>query len=340
MIIFLYGPDTFRSRRKLLELKDKFRRDVDPTGLNLSVLDGSSLDPVDFERALLTTPFLAPKRMVVVDGLLAGRHGKTGLQPFIDLLQQETRDDVIVVFWEGLITQKAPRRSVKAKTKKAPSASSADLLTLLLKQHYVQEFALLTPIETARWATTEIGKRGGTIEPRVLTVLVDLVGNDLWRLNNEIGKLIALADGRPITQALVHELVADRLEEDVFKLIDAVSVRNKPLAIRLIDEQFRSGAKPTELLATLTWHYKNLLLVKAATTDHDFNGRPEYLAAEFGLHPFVVKKLLASAPRYQLSEVQHVYHELQELEFKLKTSQASPEVLFDLLVVTGSVSGT
>lgn len=43
MIIFLYGEDTFRSRQKLKELKDKFIREVDPTGNGIVSLAGESL---------------------------------------------------------------------------------------------------------------------------------------------------------------------------------------------------------------------------------------------------------------------------------------------------------
>ncbi len=42
MIIFLYGPDTFRSRRLLREMKDKFIKDADQDGDSLDIVDGQS----------------------------------------------------------------------------------------------------------------------------------------------------------------------------------------------------------------------------------------------------------------------------------------------------------
>ena len=55
MIIFLYGPDTFRSRRKLKEIKDKFIDQVDKSALNVEALDGTKLEMADFEKAYSIT---------------------------------------------------------------------------------------------------------------------------------------------------------------------------------------------------------------------------------------------------------------------------------------------
>ena len=44
MIIFLFGADTFRSRQKLKEIKDKFLREVDSSGMNMQTLDGKTAD--------------------------------------------------------------------------------------------------------------------------------------------------------------------------------------------------------------------------------------------------------------------------------------------------------
>ena len=43
MIIFLHGEDDFRIKRKLSELKEKFRKDVDPSGEAIIFFDGTKL---------------------------------------------------------------------------------------------------------------------------------------------------------------------------------------------------------------------------------------------------------------------------------------------------------
>src|SRR3989338_3333538 len=59
VIIFLYGPDTFRAREKLNSLKEKFIREVDKSGFNLAALDGEKISIDEFNKAVATQSFLA-----------------------------------------------------------------------------------------------------------------------------------------------------------------------------------------------------------------------------------------------------------------------------------------
>lgn len=69
MIIYLFGPDTFRSRRKLNQIKQKFINEIDKSSLNVELLNGQALDVAEFEKAIFTPPFLAKKRMVIIEDL-------------------------------------------------------------------------------------------------------------------------------------------------------------------------------------------------------------------------------------------------------------------------------
>ncbi len=62
MIIFLYGEDTFRSRRKLNELKEKFLREVDPSGNSLTILDGEKTELEKINEAISPSSLLSKKK--------------------------------------------------------------------------------------------------------------------------------------------------------------------------------------------------------------------------------------------------------------------------------------
>ena len=60
MVIYIYGEDTFRSRNYLKQQVERFKKERDPQGMNVVVLDGQK----DGERIwgeILATPFLAEK---------------------------------------------------------------------------------------------------------------------------------------------------------------------------------------------------------------------------------------------------------------------------------------
>src|SRR3989338_2383790 len=101
MVIFLHGADTFRSRQKLKQIKERFRREVDKSGYNTATLDGRTLKVEHLERDLISAPFLAPKRLVVVEEMFNGKLAATLEKPVLELLQRPAAQNAIAVFWEG-----------------------------------------------------------------------------------------------------------------------------------------------------------------------------------------------------------------------------------------------
>ena len=108
--------------------------------------------------------------------------------------------------------------------------------------------------------------------------------------------------------------------------------KNKPLALKLISDQLKSGVSPIELLAKIVWQFKNLLLVKEFSENFGFGYQTERLTSRLGLHPFVIKKSQEQAKFYSLPDLKKTYLQLLETDYKLKTSQIDSEVLFDLLI--------
>ena len=322
MIFFLFGPDTYRSRQKLNEIKAKFIREIDQGGLNLEVLTGKNLTPANFENAVFSAPFLAKKRLVVAEGLLSESRDAKTQKEILAILKKGVPQDTVLVFWESEVSAK------KGKKKKGDT----DLFSFLKKTEFIQEFNLLDAAGVQRWLNQEIKNRRGKIEPAAIKLLSDLVGNDLWRLNAELDKLIAKLRGKIITQNDVSDLVQIKLEENVFKLTDALGQKNKPLALKLISDQLKSGVSPIELLAKIVWQFKNLLLVKEFSENFGFGYQTERLTSRLGLHPFVIKKSQEQAKFYSLPDLKKTYRQLLETDYKLKTSQIDSEVLFDLLI--------
>src|SRR3989338_2379931 len=78
MLIFIHGEDTFRSREKLHELILEFKKKRDPQGFNVVRLDGGELTWERFRHEALSPGFLAPKRMIVIERLLARGKKETG----------------------------------------------------------------------------------------------------------------------------------------------------------------------------------------------------------------------------------------------------------------------
>ncbi len=328
MIIYLYGPDTYRSRQKLKVLVDKFKREIDPSGINIEYIDGATATTQEVERAIKTPPFLAPKRMVVIERILENKDTAVG-EAALDGVSQVPVDKVITLFWEGAVKQ---TKRKPAKATKKPSKVKPKLGAILEKEKFAQHFELLTPSQVKEFANTLFKERAGTIERDALTVLVDTIGNDLWRLSNEINKLIAHANNKSIAVADVEKLVTSKLEQDVFALTDAISERRTADALRLISEQFSAGVAPLELLSTITWQIRTMIMVQDFISQNGAGYSPERVAAGLSIHPFVAKKIMRVVDRHSADTLKKTYHGLRNIDRKIKTSQENPQALLDLLV--------
>ncbi len=320
MIIFLYGPDTFRSRQKLKELKDKFIKDVDASGINMQTLDGNTASPEAIENALITIPFLAKKRMVVIENILASKKGEKSLEAIEGLIEKKSLENTIVIFWEGVLDAK--------KLKNNPFAQ------LLLKEKYAYSFESLNPKELMVWMRNKMKSRGGAISSQADQFLCDTIGNNLWEMDTELEKLASFKRGKEISLEDIKNLSNAEVDENIFELTDAIGNNNKKLALVLVRKFLSSGISPTELLHKCLWLTRNLIMIKSFVQG---NERASYqdVARELSLHPFIAKKSISQIKNFDLIHLKNMHSKILAMDKKTKTGHISDlRASLDLFVLT------
>jgi len=313
MIIFLYGEDSYRSRQKLNQIKEKFKKS-DPSNINLTVLDGEKAGSEDIKKAVQAVPFLAKKRLVIVENLLTKNKSKTLPDELINYIKKKIPETTVIVFWE----EGSPDERTK-------------LFKLFKKPQKAQEFKLLSGYSLSKWIEQEVKKRGGKIERNALDKLAAYVDNDLWQMSNEVDKLISYkgAKNEPITTDDVELLVKAKLDTNIFNMIDAIGQKNKKRALKLLHDQIESGAHELYLLTMITYQFRNLLIIK----DLIEQGKNQYqIQRETKMHPFVVQKTFSQARNFSLNELKKIYQKLLDTDVALKTSKIEPNLALDLLV--------
>ncbi len=317
MILFLHGPDTYRSRKRLQFYKDGFQKKYDTQGLNIQSLDGARLTMTEFRNAVGAVGFLAKKRLVVVENIFSGKKQKRITHEIAEYLASEWPDEHVLVFWQA---------DEKTKRGRTPS----DPLYARLLKEKEEYFPLLTDQELQRWVLTEVKRRGGQIEQPAILELTSFVGPDLWQLDHEIEKLTNYRQGNAITADDVRLFVSARFDENIFHLTDALSQKDAHLALKLINDQLELGVHELYILTMLVRQFRILLQVKEILQQ---DRHASNVATTLGLHPFVVQKALRDTQRFRLDDLKAIYGMLLDLDVKIKTTQENPETLFDVLVV-------
>lgn len=343
MILFLYGEDTYRSHQKLAQIKAKFI-DASLGDTNLSVLDcaDKDIDYTQITRSVLAMPFLAKSRLVIIKNLLSS--GKKKLQEqflgFLDKIPETT----ILVIYES---EKVDRRTVlfkaftKTKSTKATSEESSPAGDSPPQRCNIQaqEFKLLEPYELKKWIKGEVVIQGGKIDNAAIDKLIEYVGNDLWRLSNEIQKLISY-NLQPTTSE-VELLVRPRVVANVFDLIDAIGTKNIKKAQSELSKLLEAGENELYIFTMIVYQFRNLLIIKdlmispksqALNSKQSQNSKFE-ISKQSGLHPFVAEKTMNQAKNYTFDRLKEIYQLLLDYDIKMKIGQIEPRLALDLILV-------
>jgi DNA polymerase-3 subunit delta len=317
MILFLYGEDTYRSKKKLDEIRAKFLRDIDPSGLNLQQIDGEKAELGEIRAAVSAAPFLAKKRMLVLTDAIANA-GKKEAEPLAELLDAVPDDTILVV----------RERASGADLEDAPAYAK------LKGGKFYPEFKPLGPKELQAWILAEAKERGIEFSKDGLAAYAPVAGTDAWKISGELDAMAASvrASGTPVvTATVVQELAHLQAEQSVFDFLDAVGTRRPDLAAKLLERLLEQGETEVALLSRLQSHVRGLLV--AADLSVLGQATKERLARELGVHPFAAAKLVSQSRYFKPQELERLYVKLIDADEMLKTGRwPKPRMALDLFI--------
>ncbi len=316
MIIYIFGDDTFRSREFLKKSISEFKVKRDPQGYNTLIFDAQSDDPDKILQDMMALPFLAEKRMIVVQNLLSAKR-KDFLERVRELIEGERIPDMnVVIIWQA----ESPGKLGEANK----------LHDRLAKGKYTYEFSVMNSAEMTKWIIKEVKERGGSIDKRAATALAVDAG-DVWLLNSLIDQLIAYKNGSEIGSADARLFIDEKIDDNIFNMVDAIISGNKKLAFKLINEQRRLGEEESFLFAMIMRQFKILLQMRDLWERED-GLTSDMMAKKIKVHPFVAKKSMPLVRKFTLADLMRVYDELLEIDVKTKTGLADQAVLIDYFV--------
>jgi len=326
MITLIHGEEEFLRAEALQEIKTALES-PDTADLNTTLLDGRKVTLADLRMACDTVPFLAPRRLVIVESLLArlaaqeGRRSaaqKAYLQGLIDYLDQvpETTD---LVLMETVVVRRGD--PVYKRVHSMGKANQADIVFCERKRGD----------DLVAWIEKRVRDKGGRTTRGTTNKLIATVGDNLRLLDQELEKLVAYTAGeRAIAEEDVTLLVPEAAETNIFHMVDALGYGNGRRAIRLLHRLLDEGFAPLHLLAMIVRQYRLILQVK----DLVARGlRPPAIAKELKLQQWMVQdKLAPQARRYSLPQLEAIYERLLVTDVDIKTGRMEAVMALDVLV--------
>lgn len=320
MILVIYGDDSFRVQERVQAMREAFLKKHDPSGINLSVFPAegqSAVVPGEALQAACSLPFLAPKRMVIVRGAIAGMK-KDPEKLWLEGVKR-VPESTILIFWET-----AEPAAVEKTALFKQLNGAADV--------HLYPYPQLDGSALAKWIAERAGLFGASIAPEAVRALMERVGADLWQLNGELGKLAGLAGTNPITAVMVRDLVRASFEGQIFELIDSISKREPREALRLLEQERQAGSDDFYLLSMLARQVR-LLLGARALLDENPRASGAEAAAALGAHAFVAGKVLAQARSFTMEDLRRTHALLYAYDAGLKSGKIGAELAVDLVTL-------
>ncbi|MDD5751743.1 MAG: DNA polymerase III subunit delta [Candidatus Peribacteraceae bacterium] len=290
--VFLFtGENTFALRAEFQRWVGEFREKHGEE--NLSRLEGSALKLGELLGEVSAAPFIAEKRLVVVEGIPS--FSKEEIQRIL----AEVHPQVILLFMDS----KPDKRFSSTKE--------------LLATATVKEFAPLAGVHLQQWLRTYIQEYGSSAADPVLAHLIDVVGTDQQQLSQEVRKLALHAAGRPIAREDVDQLVIPSAEQTVWRLMDLLGEGRAEEAVSFARNLLDRGESPYSLWNMLLWMLTNLTQV-AAALDAKITA-PLAIVQATGIKFGTVRSLLPLARRCQVGKLKDILSQVVEADIGLKT---------------------
>lgn len=308
MIYFLYGPDSFRSRQKLNEIIEGYKK-VHKSGLNLIYIDAKEKSFSDFYSNFKITSMFAEKKMIILRNVFSAKgEGGSFQEEFLENIKNiEELKDIVLIYQDDTVDERTKFfKELKKKVK-------------------CQEFEFLQPAVLAKFIFSEFEKRGNKINSDAISLLLSSVGNNLWQMEKEIEKLSNYKKGGIVEKKDVELLVKPNIENDIFKTIDALASKNKKDALTYLHKHLDGGDNSLYLLSMIAYQFRNLLSIKELMElKKPLNNS--------GLHPFVVKKTSYLCNYFSMPQLKKIYQKIFEMDADIKVGKIDPELALDLLV--------
>jgi DNA polymerase III subunit delta len=200
----------------------------------------------------------------------------------------------------------------------------------LYKDEAALGFSRLREGEIFPWLAQEAKRLGKTLTPAAAQRLVEVVGNNLSELHQELGKLALFAgDEATLTPQQVSQLASHSRSYNIFALVEALGEATLHRRLAALDHLLDLGEPPARILAMLARQLRLLIRYKEAAP----HSSPAELAKMLRLPSGLVKRLGQQAQHFSLKVLKSHLSLLHQADLSLKTSTAIPRVWLEWTLI-------
>lgn len=266
--------------------------------MNLVTLDGETLSYEAYSAQIQAMPLLATTRLIIIENIFSNPNKET-LEKIKNSLDKVSKSSVVVFVQRGMPDKRT------------------GLFKALNKPKISETFEDLTESSWRKLANDLFYENSSKAENEAIDLLYEYVGNDLWRLSEEVKKLSCYSS-KKITSSDVENMVAKSINANIFALTDQLANSNKKIILKDLQDLLDSGEPPLKILSMIGYQLRSLCQVKDALIKS-----PNQFAVSkmTSLAPFQVGKMIPTAKRLTWAELSAMYDLLCNFDEIIKTGK-------------------
>ncbi len=307
-IYFLMGEEPYYID-KLADFIEQNVLTEEEKGFNQTVLYGRDVSMEDIISTCKRYPMMADRQVVIVKEAQDLTKTIDKLESYADNPMPST----VLVFCYKYKTLDKRKKVTK----------------FIAKKGLVYESKKLYENQVGEWIKRVLQGKSFTIEPKANAMLVEFLGTDLSKINNELEKLaIVLPKNTMITAKHIEENIGFSKDFNVFELRKAIGDRNQMKAYQ-IAQYFADNPKDNPMVVTTSLvfgFFVNLLQY------HGLKDRnPKNVAAVLKVNPYFLKDYDVALKNYPMKKVSAIVGKLRDIDVKSKGVGANALPNSDLL---------
>lgn len=312
-IYFLMGEEPYYID-KISEYIDKNVLAEEEKGFNQMVLYGRDVTIDDIVSNAKRYPMMAERQVVIVK---EAQDLSRTIEKLADYAENPQMTTVLVVCYKYKKIDKRKK-----------------LYKIVAKNGVIYESKKLYENQVADWIRRVLAGSKYTIDPKASQMLVEFLGTDLNKINNELEKLkLIIPNGQPITADQIEENIGISKEFNNFELRKAIGTRDIVKAHRIIN-YFAQNPKDNPLVVTISLLYGFFSQVLQYHGLSDKSQRN--VASALKINPYFVSDYSDASRNYPMKKVSQIIALLREADVKSKgvgaVSLPPGDILKELLV--------
>ena len=313
-VYFLMGDETYFID-KIAEYIGENVLSEEERGFNQLILYGKETSLEDIISNAKRYPMMADKQVIIVR---EAQHLSRNIEKLCAYLEQPQISTVLVICY------KFSRLDKRKKLYKLLQKSDAVLF----------DSKKLYENQVAEWIWKMLKGKGYAISHKAAALLVEFLGTDLSRINNELEKLqLVLPAGSEITPETIEKHIGISKDYNNFELRKALGEKDFLKATKIMSYFARNPREnPFVVTVSLLHNFFSQLLQYHGLRDHN----PKHVASSLRINPYFVSEIQTAAKNYPMKKVSKIVSYLREMDMKGKgvgaQNLSQEDLLKELLV--------